>query len=198
MYAACAALCCGLLATSCQTSSSATDHEAQHEEVQKIEHENRALERVELKEQRAWHAFTNRFKGQIKAGEKCDVCPDTCAVVDLRTMEASKFQQAYRQMVADLTTSRDSHVLRVAMHEHQRLLCIVRGDASIRESLVQLLSAVESPEVRYHSAIDAAELGVGQSEFRQVLQDVADGSGFTSQLAQLRIEKWNKEGWPNE
>lgn len=182
----------------CETSSSGTDREAHEKESPKLDRTHRALERVEKIEQRAWHVFTSRFKGNITPGAGCDVCPKTCAVVDLRPMDTTAFQLAYRQMVVDLNTSHDDHVITVATHEHQRLLCLLRGGMSIRQALTPLFAADESSAVRYHAAIDAARLGFGTSEPKRVLHEVAEGSDFTAGLARLRIEKWNESGWPGE
>jgi hypothetical protein len=154
--------------------------------------------RVEQKERRAWRAFTTRYQGKIDPGIGCEVCPDLCGVADLRPVAANDFRHEYRQMVIDLTESHESLRMRVAMHEHQRLLCIMRNEGEMLEALMPLLEPGEPSAVRYHAAIDVAELSHRNAQPRRVLQDVAKGSDFTAGLARLRIEKWNQSGWPGE
>lgn len=182
----------------CEISSSGTDREKQAKISAELDRQDRVLARVEEKERRAWRAFTARYKGQVKPGVGCSVCPELCEVADLGPMGGLDFQQEYRQMVVDLTESHESHRLRVAMHEHRRLICVLQNERVMLEALMPLLTTEEMSAVRYHAAIDLAEVSHRNDESRRVLQDVARGSDFTAGLARVRIEKWDKKGWPGE
>lgn len=187
-----------LVAFGCNTSSSATDWEAQKEKSRQMDRDDAVLASLEAEERRAWQAFTARYKGQIEDGVGCEVCPELCRVADLSPMGENDFQQAYRQMVVDLNDSRVNHRLRVAMHEHRRLLCVLQNEPVMLEALAPLLDSHELSAVRYHAAIDMAEISHSNERPRQVLEEVAASGGFTAGLARLRIEKWDKSGWPGE
>lgn len=189
-----ALICMGLGGAACEISSSADDRKARIEKLQEIERDNQRLAELEQEDRLMWQTFTSRFEGKIEPGVGCDVCPDLCERADLRAMEASAFQQAYRQAILQ-TQARDDLVSSVAILEHIRLICIARRAPAMRDALLPLLDAGESPDVRFEAAVDALKLGVGTSEPRRALYELGQGTSSRAVEARMVLDTWDADKW---
>ena len=133
-------------------------------------------------------AFAERFRGRIQPGVGCEVCSYMCKNADLRQMPRARFLASYRRAAREFGHSTDSWTHQVAYLELHRLGCIAKdGGPAMRPVWLGLLGPGESDAVRYAAAVQSLELGIASDEPRQVLQELAGGSGSFVDSAANRL-----------
>ncbi|WP_428263566.1 hypothetical protein [Haliangium sp.] len=117
--------------------------------------------------------FVARYEGKIEPGVGCVVCPELCAIADLRSIEISEFQARFRREAAAANSELRYHERLLTTRELERLGCIAAAHGRpLTQSLMELLDPSEERATRFEAAQQAVALEIGGDQAQAVLNEL--------------------------